>query len=263
MAEADGVYIDGEAYERSTGQWSRAAGEVFLDWLSLPGDLRWLDVGCGTGAFTDLILRKCAPRAIGAIDPSADQIDFAKSRPSTVKIEYQVADAKDLPFDDHTFDVAAMALAITFVGDQPKAIKEMRRVVRPGGTVATYIWDIPGGGHFQQPIRDAIKSIGVDHLPNKTDDSTRRQALADLFRSAGLDDVEGRAIEIQLEFPNFEDYWDSQTGIVNNTIRPIRAMSDMDVERLKTDLRAGLPTDGDGRISYAARCNAVRGSVAT
>ena len=262
MAKAESFFTDGEAYERSTGQWSRAAGDIFLDWLSLPGDLRWLDVGCGTGVLTELILQRCAPRAISAIDPSADQIEFAKRRPSAGKIDYRVADAKELPLNNDSFDVAAMALVITFVGDQSKAVKEMRRVVRPGGTIATYIWDIAGGGHFQQPIREAIRSMGIDPPPNKTDDSTRGAALAELFRSAGLDDVVVHTIEIQLEFPNFEDYWDSQTGISNNTVRPIRAMSDADVERLKALLRASLPTDSDGRIFYPARCNAVRGIVA-
>ena len=261
MAETRNPYIDGEAYEQCTGQWSRAAGEIFLDWLSIPGDLRWLDVGCGTGVLTDLIHQRCAPRVIRAIDPSADQIKFAKSRPSAGKVDYRIADAKDLPFEDDLFDVATMALAITFVGDQLKAVKEMRRVVRPGGTIATYIWDIPGGGHFQQPIREAIKSMGVDVPPNKTDDITRGEALAHLFRSAGLEEVSGHIIEIQMEFPNFEEYWDSQTVIANNTVRPIRAMSDSDVERLKALLRATLPTDSDGRITYSARCNAVRGFV--
>jgi ubiquinone/menaquinone biosynthesis C-methylase UbiE len=261
MAEAESFFSNGEAYERSTGQWSRAAGGIFLDWLSLPNSLDWLDVGCGTGVLTELVLQRCLPRAISAIDTSADQIEFAKSRPSAGKADYRVADAKDLPFDDNSFDVAAMALVITFVGDQPKSVKEMRRVVRPGGTIATYIWDIPGGGHFQQPIREAIKSMGVEVLPNKTDDFTRGEVLADLFRSVGLENVSGHTIEFQMEFPNFEDYWGSQTGISNNTVRPILELSEADVERLQALLRASLPTDSDGHISYPARCNAVRGFV--
>ncbi len=261
MTDAAGIFTDGEAYERSTGQWSRAVGDIFLDWLSLPGNLRWLDVGCGTGVLMELILQRCAPRTISAIDPSTDQIEYAKSRLWAESIDCQVADAKDLPFDDNSFDAAVMALVIAFVGDQQRAIKEMRRVVQPGGTIATYIWDIPGGGHFQQPIREAIKSMGVDVPPNKTDDSTRSEALVDLFQSVGLDGVYGHTIEIQLEFPNFEDYWDSQTGISNATVLHIRAMSDADVERLKALLRTSLPADTFGRISYPARCNAVRGLV--
>ena len=81
MAEAKSFFTDGEAYERSTGRWSRAAGDIFLDWLSLPGDLRWLDVGYGTGVLTELLLQRRALRSISAIDPSADQIAFAKSIP--------------------------------------------------------------------------------------------------------------------------------------------------------------------------------------
>ncbi len=78
MAEANSYFTDGEAYELNIGRWSRVAGKIFLDWLSLPNGLRWLDVGCGTGAFTEIILNRSEPSAINAVDPSADQIDYAK-----------------------------------------------------------------------------------------------------------------------------------------------------------------------------------------
>ena len=77
MAEEQNFFADGRAYERAMGGLSRVAGEQFLDWLSLPGDLRWLDVGCGTGSFTELLLDRNSPSAISAIDPSEDQITFA------------------------------------------------------------------------------------------------------------------------------------------------------------------------------------------
>jgi SAM-dependent methyltransferase len=259
MSETNNPFVDGEAYERSTARWSRAAGEVFLGWLSLPAGLRWLDVGCGTGALTELIVDRCSPSAISGVDPSADQITFAKSRSLADKIDYQVGDAQQLPFDDLSFDVVAMALVLSFIPDQPKAVSEMVRVVRPGGTVGTFNWDLLGGGHFQQPIRDAIKAVGVVTPPRKSDENSRVEGLVDLFSSAGLEDVSGHQFEIQLDFPNFDEYWDSQTGLVNNSIRPIKMMSNTDVERVKAVLRERLPTDSNGRISFSARCNAAMG----
>jgi ubiquinone/menaquinone biosynthesis C-methylase UbiE len=76
MAETRQVatFTDGEGYDKFMGQWSRAAGRLFLDWLSLPSGLKWLDVGCGTGAFTEIIQQKCSPAEIIGIDPAATQV---------------------------------------------------------------------------------------------------------------------------------------------------------------------------------------------
>lgn len=99
------AFADGEAYERLMGRWSRPVGEQFLDWLDVPNGLRSLDVGCGNGAFTEALLARCAPRAVIAIDPSAGQISFARTRPAAKKKEFRVANAQALPFADDSFDV--------------------------------------------------------------------------------------------------------------------------------------------------------------
>ena len=74
-------FDDGAAYERFMGRWSRGAGEVFLEWLAPAPGACWLDVGCGTGSFTELIVDRCAPSAVSAIDPERAQIDHASNRP--------------------------------------------------------------------------------------------------------------------------------------------------------------------------------------
>src|SRR5438874_13654173 len=80
-------------YERFMGRWSRAIGEKFLDWLAPPSNARWLDVGCGTGAFSELIQRRCAPQAIVGIDPSPAQIEYARKK--FPGVTFQVADSMD------------------------------------------------------------------------------------------------------------------------------------------------------------------------
>lgn len=129
MSDARNVFTDGEAYERVMGRWSRVVGDIFLDWLSLQQGLRWLDVGCGTGSFTESVLHHSVPSAISAIDPAEDQIAYAKGRPLASRVDYRVGDAQNLPFNEGEFDVATMALAITFVPDRAKAVAEMKRVV--------------------------------------------------------------------------------------------------------------------------------------
>ena len=143
---AANLFTDGKAYERLMGRWSQVVGVKFIDWLGAPKGLRWIDVGCGNGAFTEVLIARAAPAAVTGIDPSPDQIDYARKRPAAKLAQFRVGDAQALPFDDNSFDAASMALVITFFSDPLKAAREMVRVVKPGGLVATYMWDFPAGG---------------------------------------------------------------------------------------------------------------------
>ena len=159
MGQAEKLFTDGEAYERLMGRWSRLVGETFLDWLDVPNGLRWLDVGCGNGAFTEELIARCAPATVTAIDPSDDQLAYARTRLGAKTANFQVGDAQKLPFGDGSFDVAIMALVISFVPDPDKAAAEMARVVRPGGWVGNvYV------GHSRRwsANRPCLRSIGID-----------------------------------------------------------------------------------------------------
>lgn len=256
----DTFFTDGDAYERLMGRWSRAVGEVFLDWLALPNGLNWLDVGCGTAAFTELVLSRCAPVQMRAIDPSEDQIAFARKRPGTSGVTFRVGDAQALPYDDREFDAAAMALVISFIPDPAKAVAEMKRVVKPGGMVGTYMWDSLGGGFVQQPLLNALEAMNVEVPPSPARRNSRIAELRGFFETAGFDQVATRAIEIEVSYANFDEYWASQTGLANPAVQAIRKMSGPDVERLRANLRAQLPIR-NGRIAYPARANAVKGRV--
>jgi len=143
MSEAPNLFADGKAYERLMGRWSRLAGEKFLDWLNAPKNLKWLDVGCGNGAFTEVLIARCSPASVLGVDPSEGQLDYARGRPGAKRAQFRVADAQALPFPDDSFDAATMALVIVFVADPVKAARELARVVRPGGIAATYIGNFP------------------------------------------------------------------------------------------------------------------------
>lgn len=107
-------FEDGLSYERYMGDWSRRVGTIFIDWLALPSGLKWIDVGCGNGAFTELIIERCAPNEVRGIDPSEAQLDFARKRSAAHSAEFDHGDAIALPFPTDTFDVAIMALVIFF-----------------------------------------------------------------------------------------------------------------------------------------------------
>lgn len=252
-------FKDGEAYERFMGRWSRVGGEVFLDWLSPQPGSSWLDVGCGTGAFTKLIVDRCAPSRVDAIDPAVDQIAYARSRPAATQISYRIGDAQSLPYDDNEFDVATMALVIVFLPDPQAAVKEMARVVKPGGTVATYMWDVLGGRALLQPLFDALEgmNIPVPAMPGFI--NAQLDTLKNLFEAAGLNQVATRTIDIEVSYVDFEDYWESNTALGHPAVRLIQQMTEADVDHLKSHLREHLPTERDGRIAYAARANAIKG----
>ena len=146
MVEQTLRFDDGAAYEQTMGIWSRSVGEIFLDWLASSSGLRWIDVGCGNGAFTQLLVERCAPAEVQGIDPSEGQLAFARSRSTSSVVEFGLGDAMALPFPADRFDTAVMALVLIFVPDPVRGVAEMARVVRPGGTIATYMWDMLGGG---------------------------------------------------------------------------------------------------------------------
>ena len=103
-------FEDGAAYEQMMGIWSRLVGEVFLHRLAPSPGLRWIDVGCGNGAFTELLIERCAPVDVEGIDPSEGQLAFARTRPSARLAKFSRGDAMALPFASGSFDAAVMAL---------------------------------------------------------------------------------------------------------------------------------------------------------
>jgi ubiquinone/menaquinone biosynthesis C-methylase UbiE len=253
-------FDDGAAYERMMGIWSRFAGEVFLNWLGLPPGLRCVDVGCGNAAFTELLIERCAPAEVQGIDPSKGQLEFARGRPGARLAQFQQGDAMALPFADNKFDAAFMALVIFFVPEPAKGVAEMARVVRPGGTVAAYAWDVLGGGFPLEPIQAEIRAMGIKTLLPPSAEASRRQALRSLWTNAGLEAVETREIVVQRTFADFGDLW--ATSVLGASVAPtVAAMSAGDVEKLKAAVRARLPADAAGRITYSARANAVKGRV--
>src|SRR5271170_3723159 len=139
MNDAANLFTDGKAYERLMGRWSQLAGAKFLDWLDAPNGLRWIDVGCGNGAFSEVLIGRCSPAVVTGIDPSDGQIAYARTRSSTKMAQFRVADAQALPFPERSFDAASMALVNSFVPDAVKAAKEMARVVQSDGSVVTYM----------------------------------------------------------------------------------------------------------------------------
>jgi len=253
-------FDDGAAYEEFMGKWSRVAGDAFLRWLDPATSWRWLDVGCGNGAFTEMLVERCAPVAVSGIDPSADQIAYAQERPATRSVQFEVGDAMALPYPDAAFDAAVMALVIFFVPDPAKSVAEMTRVVKPGGSVSTYAWDILGGGFPYDMLQQEMSKLAVTPLWPPSVEASRMETLRSLWAGAGLTGIETHEIAIERTFADFDAFWKiAQTG--PRLATSIAAMPEGDRRLLSERLRARLTADEGGRITCRARANAIKGRV--
>ena len=259
MSAAQIRFDDGASYEAFMGRWSRLAGEVFLDWLGPAPGLSWLDVGCGNGASTTMLVERCAPARVDGIDPSEEQLAYAREHaPAGTTPTYRVGDAMDLPFGDGTFDAAVMALVIFFVPDPARGVAEMARVVRPGGSVSTYAWDMRGAGFPYAPMQEEMEALGFPRIWPPSADASRLDVLRALWAGAGLVDIETREIAIERTFADFATFWRIvQTG---PRIAPLIAQMAPDVlARLEARMRERVPADRDGRVTCGARANAIKG----
>jgi ubiquinone/menaquinone biosynthesis C-methylase UbiE len=256
MTEQAIRFDDGAAYEQMMGVWSRSAGRTFLDWLAPPPGLRWIDVGCGNGAFTELLVERCAPAEVQGIDPSEGQLAYARARPGVRLAEFRQGDAMALPFPDGKFDAAVMALVIVFVPEPAKGVAEMVRVVKPGGIVATYMWDMPGGGFPGHPVAEEMRAIGVKSISPPQMGASRMDAMRDLWTNAGLESVETREITVQRTYASFDALW---TIALTGFSQTIAKMVPADVETLRQRVRVRLPADTEGRITYGSRAHAIKG----
>jgi len=261
MNEAATLFADGKAYERLMGRWSQVVGSKFLDWLNPPKGLNWIDVGCGNGAFTEVLIARCAPVAVTGVDVSEGQLAYARTRPGTKLAQFRMADAQSLPFADDSFEAASMTLVITFLPDPAKAAAEMARVVKPGGIVATYMWDAPGGGFPLNPVATAMKSLGMAAPSPPYPDSSRQDSMRAIWAKAGLQAVETRVIKVLTVYADFNDFWESNHVPIGSFGTAVVGLPPADKKRLKARLREQLPTAADGSIAYEAFANAVKGRV--
>ena len=253
MPTAADVWASGEAYEPYVGRWSRLVAREFLTWL---------DVGCGTGALTSVILTAAVPARIEAVDPALPYVRFAEGHVRDPRAVFINADARALPQPTQSIDAAVSALALNFIPDPAVAAAEMTRVTASGGVVAAYVWDYAGEMQLMRRFWDAAAALD-QHAA--TLDEARRfplchpAALESLFRGARLQNVESRAIDVPTRFADFDDYWRPFLG--GQGPAPTYAMG-LTAERrvaLRERIRASLPVAADGSIDLIARAWAVRG----
>jgi SAM-dependent methyltransferase len=263
MSRAD-VWAAGELYEPYVGRWSRLVAREFLAWLAIPAGRVWLDVGCGTGALTQAVLAVSKPRRVMGIDPSAGFVEYARAHTYDPRASFAVGDAQALTVESASVDAAVSGLVLNFVPKPERAVAEMARVVRPGGTVAAYVWDYAGKMELMRYFWDA--AVALDRKATELDEGRRfplcaPTPLTKLFTENGLHAIEVKAIDVPTRFRDFDDYWTPFLG--GQAPAPGYCMSLTEQARaaLRERIRSTLPFQEDGSISLTARAWAVRGVV--
>jgi SAM-dependent methyltransferase len=252
----------GSPYERYVGRWSRVVARQFLAWLAVPAGSHWIDVGCGTGALTQMILGLAAPEAITSVDQSLGFARYARQQTPSSRAAFAVADAQRLPFPSALAEAVVSGLVLNFVPDADAAVREMVRVARPGGVISAYVWDYAGEMQFMRFFWDA--AVALDPAIAALDEGSRfplcnPESLAAAFEGAGLDAVTVRPIDIPTVFQDFDDYWTPFLGGQGSAPGYCMSLSEDDRSRLREHIRAALPFAPDGSIHLVARAWAVRG----
>ena len=258
-------WTGGEEYEGFIGRWSRPVADQFLEWLAIPADRHWVDVGCGTGALSELILSRAAPAAVVGVDPSPSFVAHAGSRLVEPRVRFVVGSASELPVDDGWADAVVSGLVLNFLPDLAGALAEMVRVAAPGATIAAYVWDY-GGGEMQLLRRFWDAAVDVDPGAAAHDERLRfplcaPEPLRDAFLGAGLEPEAVLPIDVPTVFRDFDDYWTPFLSGIGPAPGYVATMDDASRARLRDRLGATLPIEGDGSIHLTARTWAVRGST--
>ena len=244
MPEIKLTFDAADDYDRFMGRWSRAIGERFLAWFGAPRGARWLDVGCGTGAFSELILRSAAPAALSGIDPSPQQI----------------AASAAMPFGDGAFDVIASALVLHFIPDRAKAFAEMKRVLRAGGLVGGYTWRRTAESDMAAywPMMRGAEAVGGQALRSATVPEGTQEGMRASLAAAGFVDIATTEIEVSQTYASFDDYWESQTRPSSPPGRTVAALDERQRATMRDMLRETMPA-ADGRVTYSSIALAGKG----
>jgi SAM-dependent methyltransferase len=266
MSQASSTFMagSGEGYEQVMGRWSRRLAEPFLDFAGLRDGEHILDAGCGTGNLALAITRRAPAATVKGVDLSQAYIDHAKASNSSRNIEFGVGDVCALPFADASFDRVLSLLLLHFVPRTAEAVAELRRVARPGATVAATVWDARGGFVANRIFFDTAAALDPKgnerRARNYTRPLSRPGEMAAAWRNAGLQDVRETTLSIRMDFQSFDDYWAPYVGKDGPGAEYVATLEPAQRNLLHDKVRAAyLDGESDGPRSYAALAWAAAG----
>jgi SAM-dependent methyltransferase len=230
-------------------------------WLDMPPGKRWLDVGCGTGAVSEAILKRSMPASVIGVDPLEPFIARASAALTDPRASFRLGSAADTGLADGAADVVIAGLVLNFVPDVGAALAEWRRVLAPGGVVGAYVWDYVRGMGFIRKFWDA--AVAVDPAAAALDQGVQpgfsaAEQLEAAFRAAGFVAAEMRSITIPTVFADFDDLWLPFLGGTGGAPGYVATLDDAHRDAIRERLFRSVDTESDGSIHLEARAWAIR-----
>jgi SAM-dependent methyltransferase len=255
------MFEDARAYEQVMGRWSKLLAPLFVEFVGVHGEV--LDVGCGTGSLTFAAAENKDVSRIVGLDPSTGFIEYARSRNVDPRVTFEVGDAQHLPFPDVSFDRCLSSLIVSFISDAPQAVREMRRVTRRGGIIATCMWDNHGGMELFQVIWNAAIALdpGAEQYRAKQYPFGSPDELSNLWVGGGLQNIALRELVIPLKLNSFDDLWRPSVKSQGPMGAYLAGLPPKNQEILRTGVQHNILGDGPDRpFTLKAKAWAIRGT---
>jgi len=251
-------------YERFMGRWSRQLAPAYIAFAGISNGDRVLDVGTGIGSLALTIEATLPKSELVGVDPSEAFIAHAQQNAKSGRARFQVGDGQALEFRDASFDAAMALLVMNFIPDHHKAVSEMRRVTRPGGVISACVWDYNEGMQMLRFFWD--EAVALDPAIEPKDERhmklSRQGQLAELWKKAGLVNVEEQPLVIDQAYTSFDDYWASFLKGAGPGGAYVVSLSEDRRKQLEARLRKRLLGDRkDGGFTLKAKAWCVRGNV--
>jgi SAM-dependent methyltransferase len=257
------MFTASSGYERYMGRWSRILAPPYIGFAGVKNGQHILDVGTGTGALASALEVAMTSSEVIGIDPSEGFVSYAKRNARSGRVSFEVGDAQALRFGDASFDQTMSLLAMNFVPDHHKAIAEMRRVTRPRGVVSSCVWDYNAGMQSLRFFWDEVVALDPKMEPSDERNMklTREGQLGELWRRAGLVNVQEGPLVIEQAYESFDDYWEPFLTGVGPGGAYVASLAEESRRQLEARVRMRLLGDRGGAFVLKARAWSVRGEV--
>jgi SAM-dependent methyltransferase len=255
---------DGDNYDFLMGRWSRLMAPLLVQHAEVQDGDKVLDVGCGTGSLTRALLDTGAAIQVTGIDGSATYVEIARKNLDRDRATLEQGDAQSLSYPNASFDKCISLLVMNFIPDPTRAVNEMKRMTRAGGSVVAAVWDYGDGMEMLRHLWDEAASIDDDAVAKHEGNMPlcRKGELAALWTDCGLSEVSDTALTIRTDFASFDDYWAPfLTGVGPSGSYVSGLAAPMQKELRERLFRKLANNDDEAPVSLTARAWAVRGRV--
>jgi SAM-dependent methyltransferase len=263
MPRAEMFQVSADAYDRWVGRYGSQLSAALIEFAGIEPGMRALDVGCGPGALTSALVGRLGAGNVVAADPSEPFVETCRSR--LAGVEVVLAGAEALPFADAQFDSALSQLVVNFMNDAEAGVREMARVTRSGGVVAACVWDYAGEMTLMREFWAAAREVDPERGSAADEGAVMRWCgegeLAELWRSAGLNDVRFGALTVEAAYEDFDDLWSPLPSGVGPAGAFCKSLDDHGRAALYDAYRRRLGV-GEGPFELRARAWAAAGTVA-